>query len=80
MCLHRPVNISRAMIFKKNSPKFPLISAWVTTVYWIVAAVGKHVITEDALTCGNEGVGVDKSADCGVVITGLEIIEACFSK
>ena len=55
------------------------MSAWVTTVYWIVAAVGKHVITEDALTCGNEGVGVDKSADCGVVITGLQVIEAGIS-
>ena len=42
----------------------------------IIAAVGKHVITEDALTCGNEGVGVDKSADCGVIITALQVIEA----
>ena len=42
----------------------------------IIAAVGKHVITEDALTCGNEGVGVDETADCGVVITGLQVIEA----
>ena len=46
----------------------------------IVAAVGKHVIAEDALAGGDEGIGVDKSADGGVVITGLEIIEACFSK
>ena len=25
---------------------------------------------------GDEGIGVDKSADCGVVITGLQVIEA----
>ena len=25
---------------------------------------------------GNEGIGVDKSADCGVVITALQVIEA----
>jgi hypothetical protein len=67
------------MIFKKNSPKFPLISAWVTTVYWIVAAVGEHVIAEDALAGGDEDVGVDKSADCGIVITGLQIIESGIS-
>ena len=42
----------------------------------IIAAVGKHVITEDALTCGNEGVGVEESTDCGVVITTLQVIEA----
>ena len=42
----------------------------------IIAAVGKHVITEDALTCGNEGVGVDETADGGIVITGLQIIES----
>ena len=42
----------------------------------IVQTVSEHVITEDALAGGDEGVGVDKSADCGVIITGLQEIEA----
>ena len=42
----------------------------------IIAAVGEHVITEDALAGGNEGVGVDEAADLRIVITGLQVIEA----
>ena len=44
--------------------------------YGIVPAIGKHVIAEEALAGGDEGVGVDKSADGGVVITALQVIEA----
>ena len=41
----------------------------------IIAAVGEHVIAQDTLAGGDEGIGVDKSAVCGIVITGLQIIE-----
>ena len=41
----------------------------------IIAAVGKHVIAEDALTGGDEGVGVDEAADLGIIITALQVIE-----
>ena len=30
------------------------------------------------MTCGNEGVCIDESADCGIVISALQVIEACF--
>ena len=38
-------------------------------------AVGKHVIAQQALTGGGESVGIDESAQLGIVITGLEIVE-----
>ena len=49
--------------------------AIITIANRIIPTVGKHVITEDTLTSGNEGVGVDESADFGIVITALQIIE-----
>ena len=79
MRLHCPVNIPLAMIFKKNSPKFPLMSAGVATIYWIISAIGKHVIAEYALAGRNEGVGVEESADGGIVISGLQVIESGIS-
>ena len=44
----------------------------------VIAAVGKHVIAQEALTGGDEGIGVEESAPGGVVITALEIIEPGF--
>ena len=41
----------------------------------VIAAICEHVIAEDALAGGDEGVGVDEAADLGVVITALQIIE-----
>ena len=48
----------------------------IATAYRIVAAVSEHVVAQQALAGGDEGIGVDKSADGGVVITALQIIEA----
>ena len=42
---------------------------------WIVSTVGKHIAADNTLSSGYEGVGVDKSADLGIVITGLQVIE-----
>ena len=38
-------------------------------------AIGKHVIAQDALAGGNERIGVDESAQFGIVIPGLEVVE-----
>ena len=46
---------------------------------WDIIAVGKHIIADDALASGDEGVGVDEAAEVGIVIPGLEVIEAGFS-
>lgn len=47
----------------------------IATAYRIVAAVSEHVVAQQALAGGDEGIGVDKSADGGVVITALQVIE-----
>ena len=44
-------------------------------VAWVIAAVGKHIVSQQALPGGDEGVGVEEPAPLGVVITALEIIE-----
>ena len=41
----------------------------------IIQTIGKHVIAEDALAGGGVGVGVDESADTGIIVTRLEIVE-----
>ena len=42
----------------------------------IVSTVSKHVIAQDALAGGNEGIGVEEAAYRGIVITALEVIES----
>ena len=44
----------------------------------IVEAIGEHVIAQDALAGGDEGVCADEAAHLGVVVAGLEVIEAGF--
>ena len=41
----------------------------------VIPTIGKHVIAENTLAGGNEGVGVDEAGDFGVVISGLQVIE-----
>ena len=46
--------------------------------YRIISTIGKHVIAEDSLTSAGIGIGIDESAQFGIVITGLEIVELGF--
>lgn len=41
----------------------------------IVATVCKHITSSNTLAGRNEGIGIDKSTDGGVVISGLQVIE-----
>jgi hypothetical protein len=52
------------------------VAAEICSADGVIPTIGKHVIAENTLAGGNEGIGVDESADCGVVITGLQVIEA----
>ena len=45
----------------------------------IIQTIGKHVIAEDALTGGCVGISIDESAQFGIVITGLQIVEFSLS-
>ena len=41
----------------------------------IVIAISKHIVAQQTLAGGDEGVGVDESAPGGIVITALEIVQ-----
>ena len=44
----------------------------------VIPAVCEHIATEDALAGGDIGVGADEAADYGIIISALQVIEACF--
>ena len=44
----------------------------------IIQAIGEHVVAKNTLAGGGVGVGVEEAADCGVVISALQIIEPGF--
>ena len=44
----------------------------------IIPAVGKHIVTHNAVTSGGKGIGVDKSAYGGVIVSALQVIEIRF--
>ena len=54
------------------------IATGIIVIAGIVHTVGEHVIAQEALAGGNEGVGIEESAPFGVVIPALEIIELGF--
>ena len=42
----------------------------------IIPAVRKHIVPEEALTGAGVAVGVEEAANGGVVVSGLQVIEA----
>ena len=68
------MNESHIMIYNQIIPQ-TCLSKIVSTVDRIIQAIGKHVIAKYALAGGGVGVGVDESAQFGIVITGLEVVE-----
>ena len=55
------------------------MASWIGTVHRIIPAIRKHIVTQEALASRSEGICVDKSADAGIVITALEVVEPGFS-
>ena len=45
----------------------------------IIVAISKHVMAQEALAGAYESVGIEESADLGVVISALEIVARGFS-
>ena len=44
--------------------------------YAVIPAIRKHIIPQEALTSAGVAVGVEESAEGGVVISALEVVEA----
>ena len=47
-------------------------------VDWVIPAVCEHVASQDALSSGDVGIGIDESTYRRIVIPALQVIEACF--
>ena len=41
----------------------------------VVQTVGKHIIAKNTLSGAGVGIGIDESAQFGIVITGVEVVE-----
>ena len=48
----------------------------IASINRIVEAIGKHVIAQQALAGGGEGVGIEEAGGGGVIVAGLEVIKA----
>ena len=53
-------------------------SGKVLALHRIIVTIREHVVTQEALSRGGEGIGADKPADGGVIIAALEVVEARF--
>ena len=50
-------------------------STYITEPNRIIQAIGKHVITQNTLSGAGVGICIDESAQFGIIISGLEIVE-----
>ena len=44
----------------------------------IIPTIGKHIVANKALAGGGEGIRIKESADLGIVIAALEVVEPGF--
>ena len=52
------------------------MTIWISITHRIIPAVRKHVVPDKPLAGAGVAVGVEESAEDGVVISALEVIEA----
>ncbi len=50
--------------------------SWIAGQNWNIVTIRKHIIPQEALTGACVAVGVEEALDDGIVISGLEVIEA----
>ena len=53
-----------------------VLPCYIFTLDWIVSAIRKHIISQEALAGAGVAVGVEEPSQGGVVISALEVIEA----
>ena len=51
---------------------------WVKILYWAITAICEHIVADKALTCPCIGIRIYEPSCSGVIIAGLEVIEAAF--
>ena len=57
-----------------------IVAAWILVCNWIIVAVRKHIEPQEALAGAAVGVCVEEALDDGVVISGLQVVEARLSE
>jgi len=79
VCIHKPfantVPEDSALLAVVELPVMNTCAARVTSIYWVIITIRKHITADDSLTGGGVGVGVDEAAQLGIVVAGLEVIE-----
>ena len=53
------------------------ITAWIIQIYRTIIAIRKHISPNESLPCTLITVGINESPVCGIIITGLQVIEPC---
>ena len=53
-----------------------IVAAWVSVDNRIIPAIREHVVADDTLAGGDECVRVDESADLGVVVAAVQVIQS----
>ena len=67
-----------SLIVNRHCCRLAHIAGIILVDYRIIAAVGKHIVAQDALAGGGVGVGVYEASEVCIVVAGLEVIEAPF--
>ena len=51
--------------------------SWIAGQNWNIVTIRKHIIPQEALAGACVAVGVEEALDDGIVISALEVVEAC---
>ena len=54
-----------------------IMTTVIRSMHWIIIAKHEHIVPKESLAGGGIGICVEEALDDGVIISALEIIEAC---
>ena len=63
-------------ILNKKSDSLGEPASTICEIIGIIQTIGKHVIAQQTLAGGGEGVGIEEAGNGGVIVAGLEVIES----
>lgn len=66
-------------LFFDTSANYGSCTATIHTHHRVVITIRKHIVTDNTCAGRYETVGVDESAECGIIVSTLQIVEACFT-
>ena len=69
--------MQRRLLQKIQKRDLSSLSGWICIRNRIVITISEHICAYCVFACGCVGVGIDEAADVGVVVSGVQIVEAC---